>query len=95
MAQQRTVGHSSKASSETGFRAELHAAEKLRPLVAVDRDEQDVTRLLHAPVDARGPRLTVGSSAFFTLLLGIVVIGGIAAIIWLRDFAERLGVNWD
>jgi hypothetical protein len=99
---QRAVSHtikagpSPKSASRGGFRAELKA-DKIKP-EAMERDEADVTRLLHAQAEARAPRaprITIGSSAFFTLLLGVVVIGGIAAIIWLREFAETLGVKWN
>ncbi len=89
MPQRRVVVQSPPRSA---FRAELKA-EKVKP-VAEHRAEEDVTRLLHAEVKAHGPRLTVGSSAFLIIVLGIVVIGGIAAIMWLRDFAETAGVNW-
>jgi hypothetical protein len=64
------------------------------------RADEDVKRLLHAKVQKSnvekfGPGITVSSSAFFTILLGIVVVGGIAAIIFLRDLAQTFGVNWN
>ena len=94
---QRLVAHSPPKAAP---RAVLKT-EKSRPATTnrTERAEEDVKRLLHAKVgkskvEKHGPGITVSSSAFFTVLLGIVVIGGIAAIIWLRDLAQTFGVNW-
>jgi hypothetical protein len=74
------------------LRAELKTP-NIRPKT-VDRSEEDAYRPLPARVAEHGPSLTVGASAFFTILLGIVVVGGIAVIIGLRDLAAAFGINW-
>jgi hypothetical protein len=94
MPERRPVGHS---PPRTAPRPALKADNR-RPQPS-QRAEEDVKRLLHAKVqksnvEKTGPGITVSSSAFFTVLLGIVVVGGIAAIIFLRDLAQTFGVNW-
>lgn len=94
MPERRPVAHS---PPKTAPRPALKADN--RRLQTSHRAEEDVKRLLHAKVqksnvEKYGPGITVSSSAFFTVLLGIVVIGGIAAIIFLRDLAQTFGVNW-
>jgi len=102
----KTAHHSDlkaeKLGPETVYRSEEDVRRLLRadvntPIIrprTTDGSTEDAKRLPHARVAEHGPPLTVGSSAFFTILLGIVVVGGIAAILWLRDLAATFGVNW-
>ena len=92
MPERRPVAHSPKTAPRPALKADN------RRIQTSQRAEEDVTRLLHAKVEKSkvekyGPGITVNSSAFFTILLGIVVIGGIAAILFLRDLAQTFGVN--
>ncbi len=102
----KTAHHSDlkteKLGPESAYRSEVDVRRLLRADVntpnirpgTIDRSTEDVKRLPHTRAAEHGPPLTVGSSAFFVILLGIVVIGGIAAIMWLRDLATTFGVNW-
>jgi hypothetical protein len=93
MPERRPVAHSPpKGAPRPALKADN------RRVQSGQRAEEDVKRLLHAKVQTSdvkcGPGITASSSAFFTILLGIVVIGGIAAIMFLRDLAQTFGVNW-
>jgi len=96
MPERRPVAHSPpRAAPRVAPKTENRRPETSQ---RTERTEEDVKRLLHAKVEKSkvekyGPGITVSSSAFFTVLLGIVVVGGIAAIIWLRDLAQTFGVN--
>lgn len=40
------------------------------------------------------PRYSLSGTVFKVVLLGVVVLGGIQAIVWLRDFALNYGIVW-
>jgi len=52
----------------------------------------------HAPRSAAhapsGAPSWLGAGLFRALLLGIIVVGGVAVVIWLRDLGAAFGVNW-
>jgi len=101
MPERRPVAHSPPKTGSLPTKAGPRPALKAdkRRFQTTQRADEEVSRLLHAKVqksnvEKYGPGITVSSSAFFTVLLGIVVVGGIAAIIFLRDLAQTFGVNW-
>ena len=66
-----------------------------------ERDRRDPERILSRPIGpvSRASRLSRGHLAWWrtvlrVLLFGVIVIGGIAAIIWLRNLAASFGVVW-
>jgi hypothetical protein len=52
----------------------------------------------HAPRSAAhapsGAPWWLGAGLFRILLLGVIVMAGVAAVVWLRDLGAAFGVNW-
>ncbi len=50
-----------------------------------------------AEAPARRPRAAepwIGAGIMRSVLLALIVVGGVAAVVWIRDLATAVGVHW-